>query len=200
MQSRLFLLVFTLIQGCATDMDWQKDEKTNNIFQPPGLIMDIAGVKEGMVIGEFGAGYGRNIIPLAIRVTNKGYVYANDIDKSSLKFITKRCQKEGLKNVKTILGKYDNPLFPKDSLDMAFSSLTYHEIEEPVIFLKNIIPSLKPSASIVIIDNDPKINTEESNIGRDWEKEFIDAGYELVMKKILSERDIIFILKVKSNL
>jgi len=42
--------------------------------------------------------------------------------------------------IKTILGKYDDPLFPGVSLDMAFSSLTYHEIGNPVVFLKILYP------------------------------------------------------------
>jgi ubiquinone/menaquinone biosynthesis C-methylase UbiE len=202
MKPRLFLpivIVFSLIQGCRMDADWRKDEKVNNAIQPPELVMNIVGIKEGMVVGEFGAGYGRWTIFLATRVGEKGCVYANDIEKSSLKFLEKRCQDEGLKNVRTILGKYEDPLFLKESLDLAFSSLVYHEIENPVAFLKNLVPSLKPNAPIIIIDNDPTKNTEKSNIGRDWEKEFDDAGLEITKKEFLPERDVIFILKVKTN-
>ena len=181
------------------DFDWREDEKNNNAIQPPEEVMNIIGVKEGMTIGQFGAGYGRFTLPLAARVGQNGLIYANDIDKSSLEFLLKRCQEAELKNVKTILGEYDDPLFPKGSLDMAFSSLVYHEIGNPVVFLKNLIPALKPDAPVVIIDYAPNTNKEESNIGRNWEKEFEEAGLEIVKMESLHERDVLFILKVKDN-
>lgn len=177
------------------DWDWREDEENNNAIQPPEEVMNIVGVKEGMVIGQFGAGRGRYTLHLAQRVGATGCIYANDIDESSLEFLRERCEQAGLKNVQTIIGTYDDPLFPRGSLDMAFSTLVYHEIGNPVVFLKNLIPALKPGAPIVIIDYNPKKNTEESNVGRDWKKEFADAGLEIVKMEPLHERDVIVILK-----
>ncbi|MBE0664400.1 MAG: methyltransferase domain-containing protein [Candidatus Aminicenantes bacterium] len=198
---RFILIVFlvSILPGCGLDLDWKADEEFNNSIQPPQEVMDAVGVKEGMVIGEFGAAYGRFTLPLAARVGETGCIYANDIEESSLEFLRKRCRKAGLKNVRTILGEYEDPLFPKGSLDMAFSALVYHEIESPVVFLKNLIPALKPNAPIVIVDNAPGKNTEKSNIGRHWEKEFADAGLEIVKRKKLHERDVLFILKVATR-
>jgi ubiquinone/menaquinone biosynthesis C-methylase UbiE len=189
------VVIASILQGCAIDIDWREDEEINNAIQPPEEVMDDIGAKAGMVIGEFGTGYGRYTLPLAARVGETGCIYANDISKSSLAFLRKRCQAAGLKNVKTILGKSDDPGFPRGSLDMAFSTLVYHEIENPVAFLRNLIPALKPDASLVIIDNDPQKNTEESNIGRDWKKEFEAAGLDIVKTKSLRGRDVLFILK-----
>jgi ubiquinone/menaquinone biosynthesis C-methylase UbiE len=194
----LGLVVLTaLFHSCNMDLDWREDEEINNVLQPPAEVMDKIGVKEGMVIGEFGSGHGRFTVPLAVRVGEAGLVYANEIDGSLLSFINKRCKRAGLKNVKTILGEVDDPRFPDRSLDMAFSSLVYHEIEKPVVFLKNLLPSLKPDASIVIVDNDPKANSETSNVGRNWLKEFEEAGLEIVRTERLKDRDVIFVLKVR---
>lgn len=197
MRVLLGMVVLTaLFHSCNMDLDWRKDEENNNLIQPPAEVMDRIGVKEGMVVGEFGSGYGRFTVPLAVRVGEEGLVYANEIEGSLLASIDRRCKRAGLKNVRTILGQIDDPLFPDRSLDMAFSSLVYHEIERPVVFLKNLIPSLKPGASIVIVDNDPKINSESSNSGRNWLMEFEEAGLEIVRTERLKDRDVIFILKV----
>jgi ubiquinone/menaquinone biosynthesis C-methylase UbiE len=193
------VVLAALFQSCNMDMDWREDEENNNLIQPPAEVMDRIGVKEGMVIGEFGAGYGRFTVPLAGRVGESGLVYANEIDGSLLSYIDKRCKRAGLKNVRAILGQVDDPLFPDRSLDMAFSSLVYHEIENPVVFLKNLIPALKPDASIIIVDNDPKINNESSNVGREWPKEFEAAGLEMVGTERLKDRDVMFILKVRGR-
>jgi len=200
-RTRFILIVFlvSILPGCGLDLDWKADEEFNNSIQPPQEVMNAIGVKEGMVIGEFGAGYGRFTLPLAARVGESGRVYANDIEESSLAFLRKRCRKAGLKNVRTILGKYEDPLFSKGSLDMAISTLVYHEIENPVVFLKNLIPALKPDAPLVIIDNAPGKNKEKSNAGRDWKQEFADAGFEIVRMEKLHERDIIYILKVATR-
>ena len=82
---------------------------------------------------------------------------------------------------------------------MAFSSLVYHEIGAPVVFLKNLIPALKPGAPIVIVDNDPKLNTERSNAGRDWLREFEEAGLEVLSTERLKDRDVLFVLRVKTS-
>ncbi len=193
----VFLLSF--IQCSKIDSDWYEDEKQNNIIQPPEEVMNTIGVKEGMVIGEFGAGYGRYTLHLAARVGKNGLIYANDIEESSLSFLSQRCKEAGLKNVKTILGKTDDPLFPKGSLDMAFSTLVYHELKHPITLMKNLRPALKPNALVVIVDYDPKKNKEKSNVGRDWEKEFDEAGFEIVKSEKLHERDVIFILKAKAQ-
>lgn len=189
------VLLISLFATSCRDLDWKKDENYNNSIQPPDKVISIAGIKEGMVIGEFGSGYGRLTMPMAKFVGNKGTIYASDIDNRSLKFLEKRCKEAELSNVKTILGNYEDPLFIKESLDMAISSLVYHEIRNPVAYLKNLIPYLKPGAPIVIVDYDPKVNTEESNIGRDWEKEFRDAGLEIIKFEKISDRDVLYLLK-----
>ncbi len=71
-------------------------EEIQNRFQPPEKIMDAIGLKEGMVIGEVGAGWGRFTIHLARRVGNSGLVYANDIDKGALSTLEQRIKKDGL--------------------------------------------------------------------------------------------------------
>jgi len=187
--------LIALFCACGLDLDWREDEEQNNAFQPPAEVMDKVGVREGMVVGEFGAGRGRFTLPLAARVGEKGLVYANDIDKSMQSFVDERCRRAGLENVKTILGEVDDPRFPERSLDMAFSSLVYHEITEPVTFLRNLLPALKPGAAIVIVDNAPEINTERSNVGRDWLEEFEQAGLMVVHTEKLRDRDVIFVLR-----
>ena len=71
------VFLFSFIQCSKIDSDWYEDEEQNNIIQPPEEVMNTIGVKEGMVIGEFGAGYGRYTLHLATRVGKNGFIYAN---------------------------------------------------------------------------------------------------------------------------
>jgi ankyrin repeat protein/L-ascorbate metabolism protein UlaG (beta-lactamase superfamily) len=179
----------------------ERGERYTNERQPPDKIMAAIGVKAGMVIGEVGAGRGRFTVQLADRVGNAGKIYANDIDQGSLEYLRDRCKRLGLNNVEIIHGKVDDPLFPKASLDMAFMILTYHHLAEPVALLKNLIPSLKPGATVVIVDPDPEKDKDragrESTSEEKIRKEAGEAGFELVRIETFLEKDNIFILRRK---
>jgi len=124
--------------------------------EQPLLVIESTGVKPGMVVGEVGAGSGYFTFRLARAVGFKGQVYANDIVRSGLDAIDGRSAAEGITNIETVLGTVDDPRFPKASLDMVFMINSFHEFEKPVELLANLLPSLKPDATVVIMDRDPK--------------------------------------------
>jgi len=178
-------------------------EQSTNERQPPDRIMDAIGLKPGMVIGEVGAGRGRFTVHLAVRVGPTGRVYANDINADGLAAIRDRCLRDKLGNVETILGRVDDPLFPKASLDLVFMVLTYHHLARPVDLLKNLIPSLKPGATVVVIDPDPV--KEPGEIASEYtplekiEREAGAAGFEIARTETFLSRDNLFILQVKGQ-
>jgi len=145
--------------------EWEK--AINKIMQPPEKVMDAIGIKPEMIIGELGAGHGRYTVHLAKRVGNTGKIYANDINDNALSQLRERCKKDNITNVETILGEEENPLFPKQALDMAIMIWVYHGFDTPPInLLKNLKSGLKPGASLIIIEpNDSEINTEREAFG-----------------------------------
>lgn len=181
----------------------ERGERYTNERQPPDKIMAAIGVKAGMVIGEVGAGQGRFTVHLARKVGESGKIYANDIDESSLEHLRDRCKRIGLNNVDIIHGQVEDPLFPKDSLDMVFMILTYHHLAKPVALFKNLIPSLKPGATVVVVDPDPEKDKDrwgrESTSEEKMRKEAGEAGFELVRIETFLEKDNIFILRVKTS-
>ncbi|MFC2169541.1 class I SAM-dependent methyltransferase [Acidobacteriota bacterium] len=189
----------SLVQSQTVD-SW---EKGPNKRQPPQQVMDAIGVKPGMIIGEVGAGRGRYTVHLAMRVGEEGKIFANDIKEGALSYLRDRCQRDNIKNVETILGKVDDPLLPKGILDMAIMVWVYHHLDKPVDLLKNLIPSLKPGAAVVIIDPNPEIEGESdshrSSIADRVKKEAGKAGFELIRTETFLSRDNIFILKVKAS-
>jgi ubiquinone/menaquinone biosynthesis C-methylase UbiE len=118
-----------------------------NERQPIQKVIETIGLEPGMVIGEVGAGTGRVTVWLAKQIGPKGFVYANDIDKTALDHLQKRCKDEGFNNVKIILGTVDDPKLPKNALDIAFMTNTYHHIEKPVELVRNLLSTLKKMES-----------------------------------------------------
>lgn len=121
----------------------------------PERLMDAIGVKPGMVIGEAGAGEGYFTFKLSRRVGETGKVYANDIVQRVLNVIDRRCEREGLTNITTILGKVEDPLFPEGELDMVFMIAAFHDFEKKVEWLNNVKSCLKPGGTLVIVEMDP---------------------------------------------
>ena len=120
----------------------------------PNKVMDAVGLREGMVIGEVGAGSGYFTFHLARRVGDSGKVYANDISRSALDSLQRRNRQEGLSNIETILGESQDPLLPP-GLDMVFIVNAFHDITHQVPLLNNLAHSLKPGAAVIIVDRDP---------------------------------------------
>jgi SAM-dependent methyltransferase len=147
-------------RGQTPDTLSEPGEKRLNDMQPPALVMDLLGIRPGLVIGEVGAGRGRVTVHLAARVGEKGKIFANDIDPEAVDYLEKRCRRLGLGNVETILSLPDDARFPADSLDLVFMSWVYHWMDDPVPLLKSLLPSLKPWGLVVMIEPNPE-NTHE---------------------------------------
>jgi SAM-dependent methyltransferase len=67
----------------------------------------------------------------------------------------RRVSREGLKNVETILGTDTNPNLPPRTLDAILIVDTYPEVDERVIFLRNLAAALKPNGRIGIVNYKP---------------------------------------------
>jgi ubiquinone/menaquinone biosynthesis C-methylase UbiE len=184
-----FCLLFSVSMSIAQDRDsWQQPER----------VMDIIGVKPGMTIGEVGAGRGYFTFMLSRRVGIQGKIYANDIDQEALASIESRCRGEGITNVEIILGKIDDPCFPEGKMDMVFMSFVFHLLEKPVELLKNLKPSMKPGASLIIIDSRKAKMTPQVEKRKVIEP-VVEAGFKLFRKETFLDRANIYIFQQKET-
>lgn len=171
--------------------------------QTDDRTLDAMGIEPGMVVGEVGAGTGRFTVPLSRRVGTSGKILANDIDEKSLEGLKARSRRLGLTNVATIVGKVDDPLFPKGSLDAAVMVWVFHHLDRPVALLKNLAPALKPGAALVILDPDPDRGGERDSsrpsTAGSVAREAVEAGFELVRTETFLPKDNIFILRLKAS-
>jgi ubiquinone/menaquinone biosynthesis C-methylase UbiE len=157
-----------------------------SIFDSPGRedrlqinrVMDILGIVPGKSVADIGAGSGWFTVRAARRVGENGLVYAVDINPEAIHYVDERARKEKLDNVRTILGKPDNPLLAPGSVDAVLLLKTYHEVAQPVALLQNLRAALRPGARVGIIDRNG--NGEDHGVGRDVVlREAKAAGYQL---------------------
>ncbi len=121
-------------------------------WQKPEQIMDALGIADGSVVADLGAGGGWFTIRLARRIGPNGLVYAEDIQPQMIEAINRRVQREGLHNVRTILGTPDDPRLPAGKVDAVLIVDTYHEMEDPVTLLRNLARALSPKGRIGVVD------------------------------------------------
>jgi predicted methyltransferase len=123
-------------------------------WQKPEQVMDALQIAEDSVVADLGAGGGWFTIRLARRVGPHGLVYAEDVQRLMIEAIERRVQREGLANVKTVLGEYDDP-FPgltANTLDAVLIVDAFHEMEHPVVLLRNVARTLNAGGLIGVID------------------------------------------------
>ena len=113
--------------------------------------MDHLGIGEGSIVADLGAGGGWFTIRLARRVGPNGRVYAQDIQPEMIGAIDRRVEREGLKNVQTVLGTAVDPQLPAP-VDVVLIVDAYHEMDDPQTLLRNVRTSLKPGGRIGIVE------------------------------------------------
>lgn len=142
-------------------------------------VMDILGIWPGSRVADIGAGSGWFTVRAARRVGQDDLVYAVEINPDYLKHIEERAAREKLPNIRTVLGREDDPQLPADSVDAVLLLKTYHEIARPVPLLRNVRRSMRAGALLGIIDR----NGKGDDHGLDADaviKEAGRAGFELV--------------------
>jgi predicted methyltransferase len=142
-------------------------------------VMDVLGIKAGSAVADIGAGSGWFTVRAARRVGESGLVYAVEINKDYIEHIEERAAREKLPNIRTILGREDDPLLPERSVDAVLILKTYHEIGQPIRVLTSLRRAMRPGARLGIIDRNGK--GDDHGIDRDTVvREAASAGFSLV--------------------
>ncbi|MCK4931130.1 MAG: methyltransferase domain-containing protein [Candidatus Aminicenantes bacterium] len=192
-----YCLILVCVGLCLVPLS--ADDVRDKSHQPE-RVMDLVGVRPGMIIGEVGAGHGYFTFKLSQRVGESGKIYANDISRSALRYLRDRCEREGITNIETVIGDVEDPLLPKD-LDMVFIVNAFHDLDKPVELLNNLSLSLRPNAQVVILDRDPgKVNHSTNHfLSREEILEKIEESvFELERLETFLPQHNIYIIRMKT--
>jgi ubiquinone/menaquinone biosynthesis C-methylase UbiE len=166
------------------------NEARLNRLQPPDQVMDAIGIKSGMTVAEIGAGRGRYVVQLAVRVGENGRVYAEDIHLPSLRHLKERCRRWNLDYVKVIQGDVTDPKLPEGELDLIFIISSYHHFDDPVTLMRNARSSLKPDGILAIGEWLPRDGGgSEYRSPEQMEEQLKEAGYRLERIETLLQKN-----------
>jgi ubiquinone/menaquinone biosynthesis C-methylase UbiE len=120
------------------------------------LVIERLRLKPGDIVADIGSGSGTFSIPMAKAIAPNGILYAVDIDSKMLDYVAERAKKEGITNLRTVLGEADDPKLPVKDVDVAFFHRVLHMIEHRQIYVNDAAKYMKPDGRIVIIDKNPE--------------------------------------------
>jgi ubiquinone/menaquinone biosynthesis C-methylase UbiE len=109
-------------------------------------------IENGMVVVDLGSGGGYFAHEFSRKVGENGMVYAIDVNKKALDFISHNIEKEGIKNAKTLLGNFNGVNLPEKSIDLIFLRNVFHHLSGQEEYFRNIKKILKDDGKIAIID------------------------------------------------
>jgi ubiquinone/menaquinone biosynthesis C-methylase UbiE len=113
-------------------------------------------LKPGDIVADVGSGSGAFSVPMAKAIAPNGILYAVDIDQKMLDYVAERAKKEGVTNLRTVLGEFDDPKLPVKTVDVAFFHRVLHMIEHRQAYLNATVKYLKPDGRVVVIDKNPE--------------------------------------------
>lgn len=157
--SRLFpkmvCLVFIVLlssTACTEIKKWAYEGFDRDEWQHPEEVIQALSIKPGDQIADLGSGSGYFTFRLADAVGPTGRVYAVDTDTDMNADLVKRVKDKGYQNIEVLLAQPNDPGLPDKSIDLIFSSNSYHHFENRTTYFANVRKHLKPQGRIAIID------------------------------------------------
>jgi ubiquinone/menaquinone biosynthesis C-methylase UbiE len=142
-------------------------------------IIQALRLRPGQVVADIGAGTGFIARMMAREVLPGGRVYAVDIAKNFVDSTVQRARDQGLNNVIGVVNDQRSINLPDSSIDLAFSSDTYHHFEYPQSTLRSIHRALRPDGEFVVIDF-----IRIPGVSSPWVLGHVRAGEEVVTREI----------------
>jgi cyclopropane fatty-acyl-phospholipid synthase-like methyltransferase len=125
------------------------------LWQKPDQIMDAVHVADGSTVADIGAGAGGSPSGLAQRSDRRARSTRRTCSVSCSTRIKRRVQREGLENVATVQAHGNDPMLPTKTLDAILMVDAYQEVDNRVVYLRNLANALKPTGRIGIVNWKP---------------------------------------------
>ena len=116
------------------------------------VLMHELPLRAGMTVADVGAGSGYYTRRMAQQVGTAGMVYAVDVQPEMLQMLGQLAAREGLSNIKPVLGTALDVKLPAASLDLALMVDVYHELEFPFELMQTLVAALKPGGRLVFVE------------------------------------------------
>jgi len=112
-------------------------------------------LRDGMRVGDFGAGSGHYSLAASAVVGMSGKVYAIDVQEEVLKHLHDTASRAGKRNIETVWGNIENRGGTKlrdGALDAGILANTLFQLEDRKAAFTEILRVIKPGGKLLLID------------------------------------------------
>lgn len=128
------------------------EREGREIWDRREAIVAALGLRPGMAVADIGAGTGFFVRLFAREVGPAGRVYAVDIARDFVAAILRRSVRDGQDQIQGVVNPPDQTGLSPASVDLVFTSDTYHHFEYPASMLASIRQALRPGGQLVVVD------------------------------------------------
>jgi len=149
------------------------------IFQNREKIVEACDLKPGMDVADVGAGTGLFTRLIAPKLLPEGTLFAVDITEKFIAHIKTTCAEQKIENVETVLCTLTSTKLEPKSVDLVFTSDTYHHFEFPYKTLASIRQALRHGGRLIVIDF-----KKEDAARPDWVNDHVRANKKTVIEEV----------------
>jgi ubiquinone/menaquinone biosynthesis C-methylase UbiE len=121
--------------------------------QQPANVVEALGLTPGMAVADLGSGSGYFTRRFVEAVTERGKVYAVDVEPEMLKYVEESLIRLHIPyTAEFILARPESPKLPTGGVDLIFVCNVYHHLENRPTYFENTRSALKPGGRIAIVD------------------------------------------------
>lgn len=148
---------------------------------PQEELLSLVTMTEDVDVLDIGAGTGYLTLPIAEKTTGK--VYALDLDEAILQFLNDKAQEEKQHNIELVHGDFMAIPLANQLVEIAFASLSLHEVTSLEIALQEIHRVLKEDGQFLCVEYEPKDDSNKRRVPSvEMEQGLITAGFEIIEK------------------
>jgi SAM-dependent methyltransferase len=138
--------------GGGADAWAHLDEPGRDEWQKPEVVIVAAGVAEGQVVADIGAGTGYFETHLARAVGAGGKVLALDVNPNLVAHMKQRFHDAGLGNTEARVMPLDDPGLAPGSVDRVLIVDLWHHLHDRVAYGRKLRAALRPEGRLFVID------------------------------------------------
>lgn len=172
-----FLLLVS--PGCTEIKRWAYERGDRNAWQQPARVIESLAIQPGDRVADLGSGSGYFTFRLAEAVGDGGRVLAVDVDEAMNEALREDVETRGLSNIEVVSSDPDDASLDARSIDLVFSSNTYHHIDDRVAYFALLGEALSEGGRVALIDFVPEgfFQRRHSTDVETIRTEMAEAGY-----------------------
>ncbi len=129
------------------------EDPARDEWQKPETVIAAMGIRQNSRLADIGSATGYFPVRFA-RAAINGRVYGIDVEPDMVHYLNERAVDEGLTNLTSVLGTYDDPNIP-EPVDFIFICNTYHHIQQRELYFENLKRYFLPGGQLIIVDFKP---------------------------------------------